>query len=72
MSSSFGNQNKNSENLENDTSFYTFIAGILLVFILYYFIVILKKIFYNIPFNDESQYLNCHCSICKNRYEEYK
>jgi hypothetical protein len=54
MSSSFGNQNKNSENLENDTSFYTFIAGILLVFILYYFIVILKKIFYNIPFNDES------------------
>ena len=72
MSSSFGNQNKKSENLENDTSFYTFIAGILLVFILYYFIVILKKIFYNIPFNDESQYLNCHCSICKNRYEEYK
>ena len=72
MSSSFGNQNKNSENLENDTSFYTFIAGILLVFILYYFIVILKKIFYNIPFNDENQYINCHCSICKNRYEEYK
>ena len=71
MSSSFSN-NKNSANKEDDTSFYTFIAGILLVFIFYYFIVILKKIFYKIPFNDENSYMNCHCSLCKKRYEEFK
>ena len=71
MSSSFSN-NKNSANKEDDTSFYTFLAGILLVFIFYYFIVILKKIFYKIPFNDENSYMNCHCSLCKKRYEEFK
>ena len=71
MSSSF-NDDKKSGNIEDDTSFYTFLAGILLVFIFYYFIVILKKIFYKIPFNDEKSYINCHCSLCKKRYEEFK
>lgn len=71
MSSSFSD-NKNSANKEDDTSFYTFLAGILLVFIFYYFIVILKKIFYKIPFNDENSYLNCHCLLCKNIYEKFK
>ena len=70
MSSSFG-KNNNSEKKEDDTSFYSFLAGILLVFILYYFIAILRKIFYNIPF-DENQYINCHCSKCIKRFEEYK
>ena len=72
MSSSFGNGKKNSENIEEDTSFYTFFAGILIVFILYYFIVILKKIFYKFPFADEEEYINCHCDKCINRIKEYK
>ena len=71
MSSSF-NDNRKKGNIEDDTSFYTFLAGILLVFIFYYFIVIIKKIFYKIPFNDENSYINCHCSICIKRYEEFK
>ena len=72
MSSSFGNDKKNSENIEEDTSFYTFFAGILIVFILYYSIVILKKIFYKFPFADEEEYINCHCDKCINRIKEYK
>ena len=72
MSSSFGKENKNSGNIEDDTSFYTFLAGILIVVVIYYFFAILKRIFYKIPFNDENNYINCHCSKCKKRYEEYK
>ena len=71
MSSSFGERKNNYNNGDDDTSFYTFLAGILLVFIFYYFITILKKIFYKIPFN-ENEYINCHCSRCIKRYEDYK
>ena len=68
--SSFGNEKNNSENPDDDSSFYTFLAGILIVFIIYYFISICKKIFYKIPF-DENQYINCHCSKCIKRIKEY-
>ena len=71
MSSSFENDKNNSENMKEDTSFYTFFAGILIVFILYYFIIILKKIFYKFPFDDE-EYINCHCGKCIYRINEYK
>ena len=71
MSSSFKKENKNLDDKEDDTSFYTFIAGILIVFIIYYFFSILKKIFYKIPF-DEKHYINCHCDKCIKRFEEYK
>ena len=66
MPSSFGKENK-----EDDTSFYTFIAGILIVFIIYYFIAIIRKIFYKLPF-DEKEYINCHCDKCIKRIEVYK
>ena len=68
--SSFGNEKNNSENPDDDSSFYTFLAGILIVFIIYYFISICKKIFYKIPL-DENQYINCHCSKCIKRIKEY-
>ena len=68
--SSFGNEKNNSENPDDDSSFYTFLAGILIVFIIYYFISICKKIFYKIPF-DENQYINCNCSKWIKRIKEY-
>ena len=70
MSSSFNDENKNSGATEEDSSFYSFLASILIVFIIYYFFKICKKIFYKIPF-DEKQYINCHCSKCIKRIKEY-
>ena len=70
MSSSFKNENKNSGDYGEDSSFYSFLASILIVFIIYYFFKICKKIFYKIPF-DEKQYINCHCSKCIKRIKEY-
>ena len=70
MSSSFNDENKNSGETEEDSSFYSFLASILIVFIIYYFFNICKKIFYKIPF-DEKQYINCHCSKCIKRIKEY-
>ena len=70
MSSSFKDENKNSGSTEEDSSFYSFLASILIVFIIYYFFKICKKIFYKIPF-DEKQYINCHCSKCIKRIKEY-
>ena len=70
MSSSFKDENKNSGATEEDSSFYSFLASILIVFIIYYFFKICKKIFYKIPF-DEKQYINCHCSKCIKRIKEY-
>ena len=70
MSSSFKDEYKNSGATEEDSSFYSFLASILIVFIIYYFFKICKKIFYKIPF-DEKQYINCHCSKCIKRIKEY-
>ncbi len=71
--SSFNDNYKDKNNEKNeDTSYFTFLAGILGVFVLYFFIKIFKKIFYNIPFSDERKYINCECSICKERYEKFK
>ena len=70
MSSSFKDEYKNSGATEEDSSFYSFLASILIVFIIYYFFKICKKIFFKIPY-DEKQYINCHCSKCIKRIKEY-
>ena len=63
---------KSKETESENTSYYTFFAGILLIIVIRYFIVIYKKIFYKVKYNDESKYKNCHCSKCKERYQIYK
>ncbi len=72
--SSFNDNNSGDKNNENneDTSYFTFLAGILGIFVLYFFIKILKKIFYTIPFSNQKKYINCNCSKCKERYEKFK
>ena len=70
--SSFNDNYKDKNNEKEDTSYFTFLAGILGLFVLHYFIVILKKIFYNIPYYDQNKYINCNCSKCKERYEKFK
>jgi hypothetical protein len=67
------NDNSRDKNKENeDTSYFTFLAGILGIFVLHFFIKILKKIFYNIPLSDQKKYINCNCSKCKERYEKFQ
>ena len=72
--SSFNDNNSGDKNNENneDTSYFTFLAGVLGIFVLHFFIKILKKIFYNVPFSDQKKYINCNCSKCKERYEKFK
>lgn len=71
--SSFNDNYKDKNNEKNeDTSYFTFLSGILGLFILYFFINILKRIFYKIPFSDQNKYINCDCSICKERYKKFK
>ena len=69
--SSFNDNNSGDKNNE-DTSYFTFLAGVLGIFVLHFFIKILKKIFYNVPFSDQKKYINCNCSKCKERYERFK
>ena len=71
--SSFNDEYKREkEDKKEDNSYYTFLAGILIVFVIRYFIIIYKRIFYKVPYDDENKYINCHCSKCKERYKNYK
>ena len=57
---------------DDNNSYFTFLAGILLVIVTYLLIHILKKIFHKIPYLDQVKYLNCNCSKCNERLEKYK
>ena len=71
--SSFNNEYKREkEDKKEDNSYYTFLAGILIIFVIRYFIIIIKRIFYKIPYDNENKYINCHCSKCKERYKNYR
>ena len=72
MSSYNSNHSQNENQKPQDNSYFTFLAGILLLFVIYFAITIFKKIFYKVPFSDEKKYINCHCSKCKERYEILK
>ena len=71
--SSFNNEYKREkEDKKEDNSYYAFLAGILIIFVIRYFIIIIKRIFYKIPYDNENKYINCHCSKCKERYKNYR
>ena len=71
--STFNNEYKREkEDKKEDNSYYTFLAGILIIFVIRYFIIIIKRIFYKIPYDNENKYINCHCSKCKERYKNYR
>lgn len=71
--SSFNNDyKKDKEEQKQDNSYFTFLAGIIIIFVIRYFIIIYKRIFYKVPYNDENKYINCHCSKCKERYNNFK
>ena len=71
--STFNNEYKREkEDKKEDNSYYTFLAGILIIFFIRYFIIIIKRIFYKIPYDNENKYINCHCSKCKERYKNYR
>ena len=71
--SSSGSGNKNTQNDEiQDTSYFTFLAAILFIVVIHHIIIIYKRIFYKVPYDDENKYINCHCSKCKERYQKYK
>ena len=71
--SSFNSGYKNAQNEENqDNSYFTFLTAILLLVVIHYIILIYKRIFYKVPYDDENKYINCHCSKCKERYNYYK
>ena len=72
MSSFNTNHNENENQKSHDNSYFTFLAGILLLFVIHFTLIIFKKIFYKVPFSDEKKYINCHCSKCKERYENLK
>ena len=69
----FNSDYKETENMKmKDILYYTFFAIIFGILVIYYFINIIKRCFYKIPFSDEEKYINCHCSKCKKRYEKFK
>ena len=69
----FNSDYKEPENMKiKDILYYTFFAIIFGILVIYYFIKIIKRCFYKIPFSDEEKYINCHCSKCKKRYEKFK
>jgi len=70
---SFNTDYQESENMKmKDILYYTFFSSIFGILVIYYFIKIIKRCFYKIPFSDEEKYINCHCSKCKKRYEKFK
>ena len=71
--SSFNKENNNiNDERGEDTSFYSFLAGILILFVIHYFIKIYRRVFYKVKFDDENKYLNCHCSKCEERFKKYR
>ena len=67
------NDYKGNENIKmKDILYCSFSATVFGILVIYYFIKIIKRCFYKIPFSNEEKYINCHCSKCKKRYEKFK
>lgn len=62
----------NKDNNDNLVESFPFMAGILLVLLISFFVATLRRIFYEIPFSDEKKYSNCKCKKCLERYEKFK
>jgi len=70
--SSFNNGQKDTKKDQGKDGLYlTFLVCVLFLFILRYIILIFKGIFYKLDFADERNYINCHCSKCKERIKKY-
>ena len=70
--SSFNNGQKDTKKDQGKDGLYlTFLVCVLFLFILRYIILIFKRIFYKLDFADERNYINCHCSKCKERIKKY-
>lgn len=70
--SSFNNGQKDTKKDQGKDGLYlTFLICVLFLFILRYIILIFKRIFYKLDFADERNYINCHCSKCKERIKKY-
>ena len=57
---------------DNLVESYPFMAGILLVLLISFFIATIKRVFHEVPFSDEKKYNNCKCKKCLERYEKFK
>ena len=56
---------------DNLVQSYPFLASILLIFIIIYLILSLKRIFYEVPFSNDKKYKNCKCKKCIERYNKF-
>ena len=56
---------------DNLVQSYPFLASILLIFIIIFLILSLKRIFYEVPFSNDKKYKNCKCKKCIERYNNF-